>query len=201
MMRWVLAIIVAVAALLVSIGVLEASTALAQTSSEMAYVISRPKLGERDVATALDGSLLIQAAVPLTDPDLDVFLDCNSCPDTVDIDNDGLGDALWDASGQGRVRGDRGPFRGRALLDTNDATIVFAFRRIERTIRDENGAPFGVVLRGQAQVTDSEGTEKFRFTAAIMSISETPERLTWDIRGSRVSLQFEANGRLILSQH
>ena len=101
---------------------------------------------------------------------------------------------MWAASGQGRVRGDREQFKGRGLLSINDADSVFRFKfkEIDQIFRDVNDDPFGVVFSGQAQVTDSEGTEKFGFTAAeIMPATEAPERLIWDIRGSNnLSLQF-----------
>lgn len=200
-MRLFSALIIGVAALVVSIGVLETSTALAHTSPEMTHVISQRELKGREVPIGLDRSLLVQASVPLTDPDLDIFLDCDNCPDGVVID--GNADYSWNASGQGRVRRNRGPFKGQGeLKSTGDANIVYAFtfKKIDRTFRDANGAAVGVVLSGQAQVTDSQGTEKFRIKAAITPAPEAPERLIWDIRGPGLSLQFEANGRLRSSE-
>ncbi len=202
-MRLFSALLIAVAALVVSIGVLGTSTALARTSPEMTHVISQHELKGREVPTGLDPSLLIQAAVPLTDPDLDIFLDCDSCPEKVDTDNVRIAGASWDASGQGRVRRHRGPFEGQgelSLSSTSYPDIVFTFEKIDRTFRDANETPFGVVLSGQAQVTDSEGTEKFRIKAAVRTTSEA-DRLTWAIRGPGLSLQFEANGRLTFSPH
>ena len=199
-MRLFSAIVIGVAALAVSIGVLETSTALAHTSPEVTHVISQPKLKERNVPTGLDPSLRIQAAVPLTDPDLDIFLDCVNCPDGVDTNDDGIVDASWEASGQGRVRRDRGPFKGQALLNTGESNMVFAFKKIERTFRDENGAPFGLVMSGRAQVTDSEGTEKLHFTAVAIRSTQASERLKWDIRGLGVPLEFEANGQLTFTE-
>ena len=198
-MRLFSALIIGVAALVVSIGVLETSAALAHTSPEMTYVISQPELKERYVPTGLDPSLLIQASVPLTDPDLDIFLDCDNCPDGVDTNDDGTVDGFWAASGQGRVRRDRGPFKGQGLLSTIDAKIVFEFKKIDGTIRDENGAPVGLVLIGPARLTDGEGTDKFRIQAVVMPASEA-DRLIWDISGLGASLQFEANGRLTFTE-
>jgi len=84
MMRLFSALLIGVAALVVSIAVLGTSTALAHTSPEMTHVISQPELKERYVPTGLDRSLLIQAAAPLTDPDLDIILDCLICTDEID---------------------------------------------------------------------------------------------------------------------
>ena len=158
-MRLLSAIIIGVAALVISIALLGTSTALAHTTPEMTYAISQQGLVGREVPIGLDRSLLIQAAVPLTDPDLDIILDCPICPDDIDIDNNGTVDFSWEASGQGRVRGARGRFKGQGFLSTSDTTVAFRFRKINRAIGDENGAPVGFLLSGRARrVTEGEGT-------------------------------------------
>ena len=160
-MRFLLTVTMGITSVLVLVGILEVSTALAQSPTDVTGVISQPKLEDSHIPTDLERSLRIQATVQFTEPALVIMLDCGLCPDEIDINGDGTTDALWNAGGSGQVQGGGGSFSGQGLWATSSANIRFTFQKIERTLHDENDAPVGVVFSGQTTVTAGEGNEEF----------------------------------------
>ncbi len=199
-----LAIVIGFASLWALFDLFETSTALVQSSSDIEAEIALPEVNERDIPTDIGHHFLIQANVPLTEhmpaPDGTIFVDSNGCPCEIDSDNDGLIDALWEASGQGRTEPDSGPFEGQAVLSTSDATTVFTFENVDQVIRDENDTPVGIVLSGRGLKSNSRGNKEFRFSAVVERVPGAPERLNLQILGPGVSIQFQADGRLTYSQ-
>ncbi|MDX1417374.1 MAG: hypothetical protein R3293_24430 [Candidatus Promineifilaceae bacterium] len=95
---------------------LAAADAGAQLPPAADSVSGKPRIIERDFPTDRADSFLLQAAVPLTDPDLDIILACIVCPGEIDFDEDRHSDGMWEASGDGAAQPHSGPFAGHREL-------------------------------------------------------------------------------------
>jgi hypothetical protein len=197
-----LAIVIGFAALWAVIGMLESSMVQAQSSSDIGAEITFPEITERDVRKDVSRRYRIQATIYLTNFPLEDSCTCkHSSSGVVDIDNDGVQDALWEASGHERTEPGGKSFEGQGVLSTDEATTVFTFENTDETIRDENDTPVGIVVSGRAQVSSNEGNKEFDFSAVVTRVPGATERLYWQITGPRISYEFEANGRLTFSQN
>jgi hypothetical protein len=114
------------------------------------------------------------------------------------IELEGPGTAQFGARGEGRLRGDSGPFHGEAVLRTEVHSYVFRFTKA-RIIEDAGGQPIGLALTGRGQVARDRGREPFAFTATVQRDASS-DCLIYDIVGPNVHLRFEAEGMILFSE-
>jgi hypothetical protein len=111
----------------------------------------------------------------------------------------GTGTAWFEASGDGRFRGDGGRFRGEASLKSG--TVSYAFRFQEAAvIEDTGGGPIGLELSGRGRVARDGRPEAFDFTATVRPDPVVAECLIYDIVGPNVHLRFAAQSTLRVSR-
>jgi hypothetical protein len=108
-------------------------------------------------------------------------------------------EAWFEASGDGRFRGDGGRFRGEASLKSG--TVSYAFRFQEAAvIEDAGGGPIGLELSGRGRVARDGRQEPFDFTATVRPDPDMAECLIYDFVGPNVHLRFAALSTLRISR-
>jgi hypothetical protein len=114
------------------------------------------------------------------------------------VDLPGVGTARFAAAGEGRFKGQGGPFQGEAALTTETASYVLTFRNAEIIERD--GGAVGLLLSGRGRATQDGTQEEFDFTASVGVGCDNPDCLIYDFVGPLLHAHFEAEGMLRIAR-